>query len=113
MLSAMRRHGLNAKIQEHACGVLSGLCLDPATHEEFVSEEGISTVLSAMMVHPYQPGIQAFGCDILASVASYNPLHKQMVIDGNIRSIAMDASLRHMKHNGVQNRVEAVLKAIS
>jgi hypothetical protein len=109
----MRRHGLSKKIQEHASGILSGLCLDPATHEEFVDEEGIPTIISAMMVHPYQPGIQAFGCDILASIACSNGKNKQHVVDGNAKELANEALIRHKKHRGVQNRGSELLKAIA
>jgi len=113
MLAAMRRHGLNAKVQEYGAGILSGLCLDPQIHAEFVNEEGVSTVVAAMMVHPYQPGVQAFGCDVLASVASSDASYKQVIADSNTQMIAKDAMTRHKKHKGVQNRASAVLRAIS
>ncbi|KAL3913526.1 MAG: hypothetical protein SGILL_006451 [Bacillariaceae sp.] len=112
VLQAMRRHGLNKKIQESASGILSGLCLDPAIHEEFVREEGISTIVSAMMVHPYQAGVQAFCCDVLASVASGSTANKQLVVDANTKDLANEAMNRHKKHKGVQNRGSALLKAI-
>jgi hypothetical protein len=108
----MRRHGLNAKIQEHCSGILSGLCLDTATHNEFVDEEGISIVLSAMLVHPYQPGVQAFGCDVLLSIASSSPEYKERVVEGNAIQVANDALTRHRKHRGVQNRGSELLKCL-
>ncbi|KAL3917229.1 MAG: hypothetical protein SGILL_004808 [Bacillariaceae sp.] len=110
VLHLMRRHGLNKKTQEHAAGILSGLCQDPATHEEFVSEEGISTIVSAMTVHPYQPGIQAFGCDVLASIAGSSAEYKQQVVDDNARELAKEAMDNHQRHNGVQNRGSVLLK---
>ncbi|KAG7359179.1 hypothetical protein IV203_015768 [Nitzschia inconspicua] len=113
VLSAMRRHGLNAKIQEYGCGILSGLCLNPATHNEFMDEEGISTVLSAMVVHPYQPGVQAFGCDVLLSISSVSSNQKKLVMEANAKQVASDAMIRHKKHGGVQNRGSALLKALA
>lgn len=47
LLACMRRHGLNLDVQTFAAGCLAGICLDPNHHAEFVSEEGISTVLAA------------------------------------------------------------------
>ena len=109
----MRRHGLNKKTQEYAAGILSGLCQDPATHKEFVEEEGISTITSAMTVHPYQPGIQAFGCDVLASIASTSLEYKQQIVHDNARELATEAMANHQRHNGVQNRGSVLLKAIA
>jgi hypothetical protein len=112
VLLVMRRHGLNGKILEHCTGVLSGLCLDATNHDEFVSEEGISTVLSAMLVHPYQAGVQAFGCDVMVSIVSSSPHYKDLVVDGNAKVLTNDALTRHRKHRGVQNRGSALLKML-
>jgi hypothetical protein len=113
ILAAMRRHGLNAQIQEYSVAILSGLCLDEKNHQEFVNEEGISSVLAAMMIHPDQSSIQAHCCDLLVHLACSNPEYKQSIIDGNGQMVANDAMIRHKAHKGVQGRGAELLQALS
>jgi hypothetical protein len=112
ILAAMRRHGLNVQVQEFGVGILSGLCLDDKNHAEFVNEEGISTVLAAMMIHPEQASIQACCCDLLVNLACSDPSYRHAIIDGNGLMVVNDAMKRHRSHRGVQSCGSELLKVL-
>jgi hypothetical protein len=112
ILAAMRRHGLNVQVQEFGVGILSGLCLDDKNHAEFVNEEGISTVLAAMMIHPEQASIQACCCDLLVNLACSDPSYRHAIIDGNGLRVVNDAMKRHRSHRGVQSCGSELLKVL-
>ena len=112
ILATMRRHGLNVQIQEFGANILSGLCLDDKNHAEFVNEEGISTVLAAMMIHPGQASIQACCCDLLINLASANASYRRAIIDGNAPMVVSDAMNRFKGHKAVQSCGSELLKAL-
>ena len=108
----MRRHGLNVQIQEFGANILSGLCLDDKNHGEFVNEEGISTVLAAMMIHPDQASIQACCCDLLVNLASADASYRRAIVDGNGPMVVNDAMNRFKGHKAVQSCGAELLKAL-
>mmetsp|Transcript_19663 Transcript_19663/g.45860 ORF Transcript_19663/g.45860 Transcript_19663/m.45860 type:complete len:950 (+) Transcript_19663:152-3001(+) len=69
VLAVMRRHGLAVGIQEYGVGLLAGVLKSSVSHDairrEFYDEEGISTILAAMMIHPGHAAVQSHGCDVL------------------------------------------------
>merc|ERR1712176_1060258 len=88
VLVVMRRHGLAVAIQEYGVGLLASILKLSSTEtttatsaatacREFVDEEGISTVLAAMMIHPDHAAVQACGCDVLARVVNLNQTYKR------------------------------------
>jgi hypothetical protein len=109
----MRRHGLNTEIQEYGTGFLRGICLDPKYHDDFVEKEGISCVLSAMMVHPLDSAIQAYGCDCMIHVAKANPEYIRFINDGNGLAVATAALKNHGSHRAIQSRGTSLVGLLS
>mmetsp|Transcript_49213 Transcript_49213/g.119261 ORF Transcript_49213/g.119261 Transcript_49213/m.119261 type:complete len:1022 (-) Transcript_49213:130-3195(-) len=113
VLATMRRHGLNTEIQEYGSGFLRGICLDSKYHDEFVEKEGISAIVSAMIVHPTEAAIQAYGCDCFIHIANANPQYRKFIKDADGLSIAHDALSNHATHNAVQTRGVVLVSLLS
>ena len=143
VLHVMRRHGLAVAIQEYGVGLLASILKETmmtmpttisdalsssssmtnkkknaniAVSNEFINEEGISTVLAAMMIHPDHGAIQVHGCDVLIyllKVNNGNNKYKQFILDEtNAVRVINDARSYHKTNKGVQSRASVLLKTL-
>lgn len=131
----MRRHGLAVAIQEYGVGLLASMLGNnhnrACASREFFDEEGISTVLAAMMIHPDHAVIQFSGCDVLIGLVvvehNYNPYnllepedsgaaahYKQCITeDTNAIAVVRDAMERFPTQKYLQHRGSVLLRALS
>lgn len=133
VLSVMRRHGLAVAIQEYGVGLLAGILMSAsssgAIRREFVDEEGISTVLAAMMIHPDHAAVQSHGCDVLIQLMAINkhPMedgysvaaasaayYKKCILEEtNAVAVVQNSMERFRSHKGVQHFGSALLQELS
>merc|ERR1712238_635239 len=148
LLHVMRRHGLVMAIQEYGIGLLASILKTTITTwaktknssaavavcNEFVEEEGISTVLAAMMIHPKNHGaIQVHGFDVLIYLLTNennlkgihrNPnsrnrnrnrkeYKRRILEETNTVQVVNDAMLHHPTNKGIQQRGSTLLKMLS
>lgn len=129
----MRRHGLAVAIQEYGVGLLAGILMSAsssgAIRREFVDEEGISTVLAAMMIHPDHAAVQSHGCDVLIQLMAINkhPMedgysvaaasaayYKKCILEEtNAVAVVQNSMERFRSHKGVQHFGSALLQELS
>jgi hypothetical protein len=133
VLAVMRRHGLAVAIQEYGVGLLSGILKSAisshAIRREFVDEEGISTVLAAMMIHPDHAAVQSHGCDVLiqlmaidkhpmengySETATFAAYYKKCILEEtNAVAVVQDSMERFRTNKGVQHFGSALLQELS
>jgi len=133
VLAVMRRHGLAVAIQEYGVGLLAGILKtainSDAIRREFVDEEGISTVLAAMMIHPEHAAVQSHGCDVQIQLmaidkhpmengysesATFAAYYKKCIMEEtNAVAVVQDSMKRFRSNKGVQHFGSALLKELS
>ena len=134
VLAVMRRHGLAVAIQEYGVGLLGGILQNgkDSACKELFEEEGISTVISAMMIHPDHLAIQIGGCNILhqmVTVHHHNPYNlleddsqqvaranfykKCIVQDTDAESLVRSALDRFPTQKRLQHRGTLLLRALT
>ena len=133
VLAVMRRHGLTVAIQEYGVGLLAGILKNAINYNaircEFVDEEGISTVLAAMMIHPDHAAVHSHGCDVLVQLmtidkhpmengysetAKFSAHYKKCILEEtNAVTVVQDSMERFRNHKGVQHYGSALLQMLS
>jgi hypothetical protein len=133
VLAVMRRHGLAVAIQEYGVGLLAGILKSAisyiAIRREFVDEEGISTVLAAMMIHPDHAAVQSHGFDVLVQLMAINkhPMedgysetavfaanYKKCILEEtNAVTVVQDSMERFRSNKGVQHLGSVLLQELS
>ena len=133
VLVVMRRHGLAVAIQEYGVGLLAGILRSATSYDairrEFVDEEGLSTVLSAMMIHPDHAAVQSHGCDVLiqlmaidkhpmengySETAGFSAYYKKCILEEtNAVMVVQDSMQRFRSHKGVTHYASILLKELS
>jgi len=133
VLAVMRRHGLAVAIQEYGVGLLAGILQSAIRHNaircEFVDEEGISTVLAAMMIHPDHAAVQSHGCDVLiqlmaidkhpmedgySETAAFAMHYKNVILEEtNAVVVVQDSMERFRSHRGLQHFGSVLLQQLS
>jgi len=133
VLAVMRRHGLAVAIQEYGVGLLAGILKSAisfiAIRREFVDEEGISTVLAAMMIHPDHAAVQSHGFDVLVQLMAINkhPMedgysetavfaanYKKCILqETNAVMVVRDSMERFRSNKGVQHLGSVLLQELS
>ena len=133
VLAVMRRHGLAVAIQEYGVGLLAGILKSSinsnAIRREFVDEEGISTVLAAMMIHPEHAAVQSHGCDVLiqlmaidkhpmengySEIATFAAYYKKCILEEtNAVAVVQNSMKRFRSNKGVQHFGSALLQELS
>ncbi|VEU36967.1 unnamed protein product [Pseudo-nitzschia multistriata] len=145
VLAVMRLHGLAVAIQEYGVGLLASMLGSGSNNtsnghtprsraaalREFFDEEGIVTVISAMVIHPDHALIQSTGCDVLIRLvvvdhSPYNLLeadpeataeaafYKRCILeDTNARAVVEDALERFPTQKYLQHRGAILLGALS
>jgi hypothetical protein len=133
VLAVMRRHGLAVAIQEYGVGLLAEVLKSATNHDairrEFVDEEGINSVVAAMMIHPDHAAVQCHACDLLmelmdidkhpmengySETAGYAAFYKKRIVeDTDAVSVVQDSLVRFKSHKGVQHFGSALLQELS
>ncbi len=133
VLAIMRRHGLAVAIQEYGVGLLAGILKHAISYDairrEFVDEEGISTVLSAMMIHPDHAAVQCHGCDVLielmainkhpmengySETAGFSAYYKKCILEEtNAVALVQDSMQRFRSNKRVTHYGSALLEELS
>ncbi len=133
VLAVMRRHGLAVAIQEYGVGLLAGILKNAISYDairrEFVDEEGISTVLAAMMIHPDHAALQCHGCDVMIELMAINkhPMeqgysetaalsahYKKCILEEtNAVALVQDSMQRFRSHKGVTHYGSVLLEELS
>jgi len=133
VLAVMRRHGLAVAIQEYGVGLLAGILRSArsfnAIRREFVDEEGISSVMSAMMIHPDHAAVQTHGCDVLiqlmaiskhpmepgySEVAEFSAYYKKIILEEtNAVAVVQESIDRFQSNKGVLHYGSTLLQELS
>jgi len=133
VLAVMRRHGLAVGIQEYGVGLFAGILKSDTSYNairrEFFDEEGISTVLAAMIIHPGHAAVQSHGCDVLIQLLTINKLpledeylgtvavaayYKKCILEEtNAVAVVQDSMDRFRTHKVVQYFGTALLQELS
>jgi len=133
VLAVMRRHGLAVAIQEYGVGLLAGILKNAISYDairrEFVDEEGISTVLAAMMIHPDHAALQCHGCDVMielmainqhpmeqgySETAAFSAHYKKCILEEtNAVTLVQDSMQRFRSHKGVTHYGSVLLEELS
>ena len=138
-LYVMRKHGLVVAVQEYGIGLVASIMKsNPQSmcHKEFMDEEGINTILAAMMIHPKHGPIQLHAIDVLIYLLNsgtsnnqdsimnnlgstmtrifVNPEYKRLIVDEtNAVQIITDAIALHKSNTMIQNRGSTLLQLLS
>ena len=133
VLAVMRRHGLAVAIQEYGIGLLASILKNAVRYDairrEFVDEEGISTVTSAMMIHPDHAAVQSHGFNLFNELiainkhpmedgyserAGYSAKYKKILLEEtNVVIFAEDAMQRFRSHKAVNHNGSMLLEGLS
>lgn len=113
VLSAMRQHKANARVQKYSCGVLQQLACQSNTNRALLLEGGaISDVISTMRLHLSTASIQESGCVVLTCLANGASGSEQIAEQNGVQAI-LDAMQLHGNNVAIQTHCSHALLCLA
>ena len=78
IVSAMDRHALDEKVQEHGCAGLTALAVNCDNSFDIQRAGGVNKILTAMDNHKMNPRVQEQGCNALRNLAVSHENRRQI-----------------------------------